>query len=345
MDTFGIGIESSCDETGVALIKNGREIIANPLFSQINIHKEYGGVVPEKASRAHLEKIPYLLKEITDIIDKKNIKISYIAVTARPGLAGSLLIGYNAAHALKLIYNKPVIPIHHLEAHLYAPLLENEKITYPFLGLLLSGGNSGLYYIKGISKIKVIGDTLDDACGEALDKAAALLKMPYPGGPHIEKNANEFIRKQKTLKKNTSAIKNPLPVILKNQPPDKFQFSFSGLKTALLYFLKDKPKNITTEEIAYYFQERVIEIVLRNVKNAIRKYKIPAVVAAGGVLANQTLKTALKELCEKENVKLIVPSPFLCTDNAAMVAAAGYLYFKAKNNLNIKSVSSKISFF
>ncbi|MDH5720594.1 MAG: tRNA (adenosine(37)-N6)-threonylcarbamoyltransferase complex transferase subunit TsaD [Spirochaetia bacterium] len=344
MDTYGIGIESSCDETGVSLIKNAAEIIKNPLFSQIEIHKKYGGVVPEKAGRAHLEKIPYLTKEITDFITEKKIKVSYIAVTMRPGLIGSLLVGYNTAMALGLFYKAPVIPIHHLEAHLYAAVLEGHQIKYPFIGLLLSGGNSAFYIVEGLSKIKKIGDTLDDACGEAYDKAAALLNLPYPGGPHIEKKAADFLASEGSSKERVDSM-NPLPVILKDQPASKLDFSFSGIKTALLYYLQKNENMHSKEAMAYYFQERAIEIVARNLKRAIRNYQVLNVIAAGGVMANKTLKEKIKKVCEKEKAEFIAPSPALCTDNAGMVAALGYQYFISGSWPNENRVSSAADFF
>lgn len=348
-DIYGLGIESSCDETGVALLKNGFQILADPLYSQIDLHRLYGGVVPELASRAHLEKIPLLLQEALSYLEYKQAnekqKISYVAVTVQPGLLGSLLVGFNTAMAVSFAHNIPVVPIHHLEAHLYAVQLNGHSLTYPALGLLLSGGNSLLYNILGLKKIQVIGDTLDDAAGEALDKAALLLGLPYPGGPHIEKLAHVFVneQKEKGVSERTLRKQNPLPKILKDQGKEHFDFSFSGLKTALLYVLKNSEGKFSKQALAYYFQERFIEITVRNVDLALKKFGSKQVVAAGGVLANQTLRSRLSETIG-ERAQFLVPDRKYCTDNAAMVAALGYNYFMHGNFSPARKVHSGNAF-
>lgn len=301
-DIIGLGIESSCDETGIALIANGDTILQNEIFSQIDLHKKYGGVVPEIASRSHLEKIPHLLKSIQKHPSFSSIK--YIAVTVKPGLAGSLLMGYNLALALHLVYDVPVIPIHHLEAHFYAVCLENytqanickyrQKIKYPSIGLLLSGGNSSLYLLKDLGRLQLLGNTYDDACGEALDKAAKILNLPYPGGPYIEKMANQYQLKNKLAPLNTYAdlknIKNnPFPTILNNASNQQYDFSFSGIKTALLYHIQKKKEPSDVSAICYYYQARLFEVVLRNLKKIFSNFSVSSLIAAGGVLANQTL--------------------------------------------------------
>lgn len=338
-DIYGIGIESSCDETGIAIIKNGRQIVINPVFSQVEQHKIYGGVVPEMASRLHLEKFPQLLKEIMEKEAEALSKISYIAVTVKPGLVGSLLIGYHIALGLRSIFPVPVIPVNHLEAHFYASRLSGENPEYPFLGLLLSGGNSAIFRVSGPGKMKILGDTFDDACGEALDKAASMLGLNYPGGPEIEKKADLF-----NIKKTGEKIKNPLPKILAGQGRQEYNFSYSGLKTALYYWLQSHGKT-ETEYLAWCFQERAFEIVERNLKNALMNENIKTLVAAGGVMANGTLRKRLLALSEPLKVRFICPPANLCTDNGAMVGALGYVYFKEKIFPGIeKTVSSKVSF-
>lgn len=345
MDIFGLGIESSCDETGVAIIKNGEEVISNPLFSQIESHRMYGGVVPEHASRMHLEKFPSLIQAALDEFKKKNGKsrLSYIAVTTRPGLIGSLLMGYNAALALSSIHQVPVIPIHHLEAHFYASSIDKKMPAYPFIGLLLSGGNSSLFLVRGLGDMQIIGDTYDDAAGEALDKAASLLGLEYPGGPSIQQEAEKFIKRNDARVIPQINKQNPFPKILKGQSPEQFDFSFSGLKTSLLYYTQKNP-DLDIQRTAYYYQERVIEIILRNLENAVKNLGISRVIAAGGVTANKFLRAGLGELAHRHSLDLRIPPIYLCTDNGAMVGALGYHYFKEGSWPSIKKVSSSKSF-
>ena len=335
-DIYGIGIETSCDETSIAIVKNGNEVIKNLVHTQIELHKQYGGVVPEIASRSHLEKIPYLLQEILTL----NIEPQYIAVTVRPGLTGSLLIGYNTALALSLHIKKPIIPINHLEAHLYASKFSNTNIIYPYIGLLVSGGNTALYLIKGLGNIEVIGDTFDDACGEALDKAAQLLELPYPGGPYIEQNANVFLEQNI----NKKIEKNPFPKIMTTQKENEFNFSFSGIKTALLYTINKKEKNYNREALCYYYQKRLFEAIINNTVKACKYYNIQRVIAAGGVLANKTLRTHLTESLTNIEVNLSVPPIIYCGDNGAMIAALGYEYFKTGQWEEHCNISSKPNF-
>ena len=343
MPIFGLGIESSCDETGISLVEDGVNVIANPLFSQIELHKQFKGVVPENASRAHLEKIPYLVREALEKLGDR--KLDYIAVTVKPGLVGSLLVGFNTALALSRIYRVPIIPIHHLEAHLYAIQIEDKltrkpgEVNYPFLGLLLSGGNSALYKIKALGEVQIIGDTLDDACGEALDKAAAKLGLPYPGGPYIEKAAKAAGQQSK---------KNPLPKILKNQKNDEFNFSFSGLKTSLMYVLQKIEKGhlekYSVEQLCYFYQERAFELISRNLKNAILHHDIKNVIAAGGVLANSMLTEHLKTAVKEVGAEIQIPPLKLCTDNAAMIASIGCFYFRENRIESIQKVTSDNGF-
>jgi len=336
-DVFGIGIESSCDETGIAIVKNGTQIIANPIFSQIDLHKFYGGVVPEMASRMHMEKFPALLEKIMQEYRKEFFRASYIAVTVRPGLVGSLFVGYYLALGIKNVLGIPIIPAHHLEAHFYSGALNGEKIEYPFIGLLLSGGNSSIYKVSGIGKMELMGDTLDDACGEAFDKAASLLGLQYPGGPEIESRAREFQVDNAT--EIAGKIKNPLPELLKNQNQDQFNFSFSGIKTALYYYLKSNP-DYNINYLCWCFQERIINAISKNVINALKATNIKNLVAGGGVMSNQTLRTRILKICEERNVKFICPPPRLCTDNGAMIGALGYYYFRENLILPYEKVIS-----
>ncbi len=346
-DVFGLGIESSCDETAVALVKNGREILAAPIFSQIEIHKPFGGVIPENASRAHLDKIPWLLKEALAQFEHPLAKLSYVAATVKPGLTGSLLVGYNTALAVSLLSQAPIIPVHHLEAHLYAAILEGKKIEPPFLGLLLSGGNSAIFRVDGLSKVTVLADTMDDACGEAFDKAASLLQFPYPGGPEIEKAALRFMAENNiTLTAEESwSQKNPLPVILKDQPRVEPRFSFSGIKTALLYLLeKQSNPYYSRDALAYFFLQRATESVRRNLGIALESSGLKQVVFAGGVAANSYLRAHVEKVCRRHQAELIVPHRSLCTDNAAMVAAVGYLYYQAGYIPQVYAVASDNAF-
>lgn len=345
MGMIGLGIESSCDETSVALVRDGREIIADLTFSQIEMHAPYQGIVPEMASRAHMEKFPYLLKEAFSKSGLSLSNLDYVAVTMRPGLVGSLLTGFVAAKTVAALSGAPIVPIHHLEAHLYAVYLEEKKIEYPSLGYLISGGNSALYEIVGLGKLKKLADTVDDAAGEALDKAASLLGLSYPGGPSIEKAARKAADKEseKSLQKA-----NPLPRIMKRQGPEKFMFSFSGLKTALLVYLQKNPLGDEEQvhRIAYWFQERLVEHLADNLRKVLAVHpELRQVVVAGGVSANSKLRNTLETICAEHKTEFLVPRPALCTDNAAMVAALGFQYFEAGKWPVVHHVSSTNQFF
>lgn len=335
---YGLGIESSCDETALAVLKDGVEVLSKPLFSQIALHEDYGGIVPEIASRAHLEKLPLLLDQCMQDLAEANLSLndlSYVAVTMRPGLQGSLLIGYQAALAISHQANAALIPIHHLEAHFYAARFSQWSPSYPFLGVLLSGGNSSMFVVNGLGNLEKIADTMDDAAGEALDKAAALLGLPYPGGPSLDRLASVY--------EELPEEENPLPVILSDQPRSLFDFSFSGLKTALLYTIKKQPE-YSKEKLAFYFRERIIQLVTRNLKKAILKTSLRTVIAAGGVLANPRLGKRLKELAQEMNVEIIIPAREYCTDNAVMVSSLGHCYFTSGEIPESYFVTSKNNF-
>lgn len=332
---FGLGIESSCDETSIAIVENGEKLHSLQIYSQIKSHSEFKGVVPEIASRIHLEKINFLLDQALLESKIKLEDLSYVSVTNRPGLIGSLMIGANMARCISLVYNLPIIPIDHLEAHLAVVYLENEKPKFPFLGLLLSGGNSSIFIVQDHGKMELIADTIDDAIGEAYDKVANMLGLDYPGGPSVEKKAN--------LYNPIAGEINPFPEILKDLPREEMKFSYSGLKTSVLYYLKKNPND--TEKICYYFQKTAFQLVEKILTRAVKKTKIKNIIASGGVLANQTLRTHLDLFAKKNAVNLIYPKQkILCTDNGAMVATLGYYLFKEGNfsGLDFKVSPSRI---
>ncbi|MCB1176400.1 MAG: tRNA (adenosine(37)-N6)-threonylcarbamoyltransferase complex transferase subunit TsaD [Leptospiraceae bacterium] len=335
---IGLGIESSCDETSIGIVENGNRLKSLKLFSQISLHSEYRGVVPELASRAHLEKINILFKEAIEEAKIDLKEIDFISVSNRPGLLGSLMIGCQMAKVLSLTLKKPVISVDHLESHLSVVQLENNLPPYPFLGVLLSGGNSAIFQVNAPGEMEVLGDTLDDALGEAFDKVSSLLNLPYPGGPYIEKKAAEHSPEPEE--------KSPFPEILKDG--NKIQFSYSGLKTSVLNYIQ---KNSDFMEklpfISYHFQNTAFKLVEKNVKRAVKKTGIKKVVAAGGVLANGTLRNHLKKLASKHKFEIIYPEKkILCTDNGAMVACLGFEFFKKGifSNLNFKISPNRENF-
>ena len=325
-EIIGLGIESSCDETSVAVVKNGRESLANVIYSQIDEHAPFRGVVPEIAGRAHLEKINHVYAQALKKAGVQAADLDYVAVTGRPGLIGSLIIGAQLARCITMVHGMPLVPVNHLEAHFYAATLEGHAPEYPFLGLLLSGGNSAIYRVTGPQKMERIADTYDDALGEAFDKAASVLSLPYPGGPAIEKKAEEY--------SPAPGEESLFPRLLKNLPNSEMAFSFSGIKTAVL---RAHQEGRAPERICYDFMDTAFEMVERMVKRAVKNTGIPLVVASGGVLANTLLRKRLTELSKRGpktgktpwRFRLVYPeSRFLCTDNAGMVAALGYYLYR-----------------
>lgn len=319
---IGLGIESSCDETSIGIVRDGRSLVTLKLFSQIETHAKFRGVVPEIASRAHLEKINLLLEEALSESKISLNELSYVSVTNRPGLLGSLMIGAQLARCISLAKKIPIVPVDHLEAHLNTVQLEEKFPGFPYLGLLLSGGNSSIFIVRDYSDMELIGDTMDDALGEAFDKVSSLLELPYPGGPNIEKRANLY---------HPDKNEKPLfPDLLKDMPTDKIQFSYSGIKTSVMYYLK---KAVISEaemnRVCYHFQETAFRLVERNVKKAVKLSGIKTVVASGGVLANNTLRQKLNTLAIKNKLKIFYPEKkILCTDNGAMVASLGFFLFQ-----------------
>jgi N6-L-threonylcarbamoyladenine synthase len=312
MDSFVLGIETSCDETAAAVIKDGRYVLSNIVSSQIEIHKKYGGVVPELASRNHLEKIIPVIDEALNEAEVKLSDISRIAVTSGPGLVGSLLVGLSAAKAISFGLGIPFIGIDHLEAHITAAHLEHD-VPFPFLGLIVSGGHTSLYIVNSYTEFRLLGKTRDDAAGEAFDKASKLLGLGYPGGVEIDRISRDGDRR---------SIRFPRP--FKNS--SSFDFSFSGIKTSLVYFLKKTPFIDRAElpDICASYQEAIVETLVEKTLSAAELKGIKDVVISGGVASNSRLRDLAKERCEQEGISLFIPSPDYCTDNAAMIGALGY---------------------
>jgi N6-L-threonylcarbamoyladenine synthase len=316
-DQWILGIETSCDETAVAIIKNGREISANVVSSQIESHKRFGGVVPEIASRHHVEQITIVIEEALNQANLTFSELDAIAVTAGPGLVGALLIGVNAAKALAFAHDLPLVPVHHIAGHIYANRLVTE-LKFPLLALVVSGGHTELVYMKEHGHFEVIGETRDDAAGEAYDKVARTLNLPYPGGPHIDRLAQT----------GRPTIDLPRAWLEKGS----YDFSFSGLKSAVInavHNAEQRGELIAPEDLAASFQASVIEVVVTKAVKAVAEYGVEQVVVAGGVAANTGLRNALKKaFSEKTGIELLIPPLALCTDNAAMIAAAGSVMFE-----------------
>ena len=307
-----LGIETSCDETAIAIYDSEKGIIGESVFSQIKMHAEYGGVVPELASRDHCVKIVTVLKEALGDIDISSI--DQIAYTSGPGLLGALLIGENFAQGLSVALNKPLLPINHLEGHLMSPVMEFPEIQTPYISLLVSGGHSMIVDVKERGEYEILGQSQDDAVGEAFDKVGKLLELPYPGGPHIEKLA---------LQGNSKAYDFPRPMI----HSDNLDLSFSGLKTSVLYTVRDI-ENLTDQvkaDIAASFQQAVIDVLTKKIKKAVEVCGRSEVIIAGGVAANKALRAAIKDLETSLGIRVFYPSLKYCGDNAAMIAFVGSL--------------------
>lgn len=314
-----LGIETSCDETAASVVKNGREILSNVVASQIESHKRFGGVVPEIASRHHVEQITMVLEEAVNQAEVTWEDIDAIAVTEGPGLVGALLVGVNAAKALAFAKNKPLIGVHHIAGHIYANRLENE-FSFPLLALIVSGGHTELVIMKDHYEYELIGETRDDAAGEAYDKVARMLKLPYPGGPEIDRLSAE----------GEETIDFPRAWLEEGS----YDFSFSGLKSAVinkLHNAEQRGETLASADVAASFQQSVIEVLTEKTYRAAQEYKVKQVIVAGGVAANKGLRKSLEERFGNVNIDLYIPPIHLCTDNAAMIAAAGtILYDKGK---------------
>jgi len=316
--TTVLAIESSCDETAAAVVVNGREVLSNVISSQIDIHKLYGGVVPEIASRKHIEKINQVIQEALEESDKTMEDIDAVCVTYGPGLVGALLVGVGAAKALAYATHKPLVGVHHIEGHISANFIENKDLEPPFLCLVASGGHSHLVIVKEYGEYEILGRTRDDAAGEAFDKVARAIGLGYPGGPKIDKLAKEG---------DPDAIEFPKASI--DGAP--YDFSFSGVKSAVLNYINGcKMKEVPYNEadIAASFQKAVVGVLVDHTMKAAKDYGIKKVAIAGGVACNSALRQAMEDACQKRGYKFYRPSPILCTDNAAMIGAAGYYEYK-----------------
>ncbi len=316
-DIYILAIESSCDETAAAVVKNGREVCSNIISSQISLHTLYGGVVPEIASRKHIEKINQVIEEALKEADMKLQDMDAIAVTYGPGLVGPLLVGVSAAKAISFASGVPLIGVHHIEGHISANFIENKNLEPPFICLVVSGGHSHLVVVKDYGEYEIIGRTRDDAAGEAFDKVARAIGLGYPGGPKIDKKAKEG---------NPNAIHFPRAKVDENI----YDFSFSGLKSAVLNYLNGcqmKGEEICIADVAASFQQAVVEVLVEHAMHAVKEYGFDKFAIAGGVASNSALRAAMEESCKKEGIQFYHPSPILCTDNAAMIGAAGYYEF------------------
>lgn len=309
-----MGVESSCDETAVAIIKDAKEVLANVVLSQIDIHKEFGGVVPEVASRHHVASVTLVFEEALKIANITPREIDVVAVTEGPGLIGSLLVGINVAKAFAFAHNIPIIGVNHLAGHIYANSIEHE-MEFPLVSLLVSGGHTELILMKDHNKYERLGTTLDDAVGEAYDKVARTVGIPYPGGPGIDKQA--------ALGKDTYN----LPRVYLDK--DQFDFSFSGIKSAVINLVHNahqRGEEINVPDLCCSFQEAVTDVLVYKTKHAAKKYNAKMVILAGGVAANKRLRAKLIEAIT--DIPVCMPSFKYCTDNAAMIAALGYYQFK-----------------
>ena len=329
---FVLGIETSCDETAAAVLKDGQEILSNVVYSQIALHRPYGGVVPELASRRHLDKIVPVVKEALEQAGKALGELDGIAVTRGPGLVGALLVGLCFAKSLSAAARIPIIGVNHIEGHICSIFLERQ-VPFPFLSLTVSGGHTSLFLVKGIGSYEVLGRTRDDAAGEAFDKVAKLLKLGYPGGGIIESLAE----------KGQPSI--PFPRAIPSA--QTLDFSFSGIKTAVVHFVKDFLTNqgqdtpLPLEDIAASFQEAVVDMLIRKVIQAVRRTGTKRLVLSGGVVSNGYLRQRFQEMSREEDLELFIPAPRFCTDNAAMITWVGnhYLCQGQKDSLDMDALS------
>ena len=325
-----LAIESSCDETAAAVIKNGREVCSNIIFSQIELHKLYGGVVPEIASRKHIEKINQVIEEALSEASITLEDIDAIAVTYGPGLVGALLVGVAEAKAIAYATGKPLVGVHHIEGHIAANYIENLDLEPPFMCLVVSGGHTHLVKVLDYDQFEIVGKTRDDAAGEAFDKVARAIGLGYPGGPKIDALAKEG---------NKEAIPFPRAKVEGNE----YDFSFSGLKSAVLNYLNQcemKQMEVDSADVAASFQFAVIDVLTTHAIQATKEMGMDKLAVAGGVASNSSLRESLQKACEKEGIHFYHPSPLYCTDNAAMIGVAGYYSYKKgiRHGLDLNAV-------
>lgn len=313
-DIYILAIESSCDETAAAVVRNGREVLANVISSQIELHTLYGGVVPEIASRKHIEKINQVIEEALRKAGMTLREMDAVAVTYGPGLVGALLVGVSAAKAICFATGIPLVGVHHISGHISANYIEYKELEPPFACLVASGGHSNLVIVRDYGEYEIVGRTRDDAAGEAFDKVARAIGLGYPGGPKIDKLAKEG---------DPDAIIFPRAKVAENV----YDFSFSGLKSAVLNYLNScqmKGESVCQADVAASFQKAVVDVLVEHSLHAVREYGLDKFAIAGGVASNSALRTAFENECAKQDVTFYHPSPVLCTDNAAMIGAAGY---------------------
>ena len=323
-DIIILGIESSCDETSVAIVKNGREILSNITNTQISIHEKFGGVVPEIASRSHVEAISNVTKKALEVANIYFDQIDAIACTYGPGLVGALLVGVSYAKALSYSIEKPLIGVNHIKGHIAANYITHKDLKPPFLCMMMSGGNTQIVHVKGYNEFKILGKTRDDAIGEAFDKVARVIGLGYPGGPKVDKIANEGI---------------PGNIILPQTNLDNLDFSFSGIKTAVIN-LHHKNPDINKADLAISFEQTISDILVSNISKACKITNVKTVALAGGVSANSYIRRRFDELAEKEDITIYYPELKLCTDNAAMIASAGYYEYinNKRDDLTLNAV-------
>lgn len=317
-DIYILAIESSCDETAAAVVKNGREVLSNVISSQIALHTLYGGVVPEIASRKHIEKINQVIEQAMTEAGLAFDDLDVIAVTYGPGLVGALLVGVSAAKALAFALKKPLIGVHHIEGHISANFIEHEELKPPFISLVVSGGHSHLVKVKDYGEYEILGRTRDDAAGEAFDKVARAIGLGYPGGPKIDKISSQG---------NPEAIHFPRAKV----GDSEYDFSFSGLKSSVLNYLNScqmKGEDFCQADVAASFQKAVVDVLVEHSMTAVKKYGFDKFAIAGGVASNSHLREAMSAACKENGIRFYYPAPVFCTDNAAMIGVAAYYEYR-----------------